>query len=154
LLTEHYVRRFGREMSKEIGEIAPEVHEVLRRYPWPGNVRELQSIVKQILLCATGPVLSAEFLPPTVGGEMPAVVPPAGPGDWDRFLSERLAAGSQDLFAEWAELTERHLFSRVLEYVGGNLSHAARILGINRRTLRTRLGELKLARGISDPEHE
>ena len=64
LLTEHYVRRFSREMGKEIREIAPEVHEVLRRYPWPGNVRELQSVVKQTLLCATGPVLAAEFLPP------------------------------------------------------------------------------------------
>ena len=88
-------------------------------------LRELQSVVKQVLLCATGPVLAAEFLPPSVRGEGPAAVLCTGPGDWDRFLSERLAAGSQDLFAEWAAMTERHLLSRVLESTGGNLSHAA-----------------------------
>jgi DNA-binding NtrC family response regulator len=154
LLTEHYVRRFSREMGKEIREIAPEVHETLRRYTWPGNVRELQSVVKQILLCATGPVLATEFLPPTVRGEAPATVPPAGPGDWDRFLSDRLAAGSQELFAEWAALTERHLLARVQEHAGGNLSHAARILGINRRTLRTRLEELGIDRGTPDAEQD
>lgn len=154
LLTEHYVRRFGREMSKDIGHIAPEVHEALRRYPWPGNVRELQSAVKQMLLCATGLVLSAEFLPPTVRGEQRVALPPASPGDWDRLLSDWLATGSQGLFAEWAALTERYLLTRVLEHAGGNLSHAARILGINRRTLRTRLAELGIDRGMADAEQD
>jgi len=152
LLTEHFVHRFGREMGKEIREIAAEVHETLRRHAWPGNVRELQSVVKQALLCATGPLLAAEFLPPTVRGEEPASAPCVGPADWDRFLSGRLAAGSQNLLAEWAVLSERHLLSRVLEHAGGNLSQAARILGINRRTLRTRLEELKLVRKGPDPE--
>ena len=147
LLTEHYVRRFGREMGKEICEITPEVHEALRRYPWPGNVRELQSVVRQILLCATGPVLSAEFLPPTVRGEGPAAIPPAGPGDWDRFLSERLAAGSQESVRRVGGADRATPAARVLEHAGGNLSHAARILGINRRTLRTRLEELGIDRG-------
>jgi two-component system nitrogen regulation response regulator GlnG len=150
LLTEHYVRRFSREMGKEVHDTVPEVHQLLRRYPWPGNVRELQSVVRQLLLCATGPVLVAEFLPPNVRGEAPATAPPAAPADWDRFLGERLAAGSQDLFSQWAALTERHLLARVLEHVAGNLSHAARILGINRRTLRIRLDELGIPRGPSD----
>ncbi len=151
LLTEHYARRFGREMGKEIREIAPEVHEALRGYRWPGNVRELQSVIKQLLLCATAPVLAVEFLPPGVRGEA-AAVPAAEPGDWDRFLKERLAAGTEALFAEWTALTERHLLTRVLEHSGGNLSQAARILGINRRTLRTRLEELKIVRGAADAD--
>jgi transcriptional regulator with GAF, ATPase, and Fis domain len=152
LLTEHFVRRFGREMGKEIREITPEVHERLRRYEWPGNVRELESVIRQILLQATGPIVATEFLPPGVYGERSAASTIPCPADWDRFLSEQLANGSQKLFAEWTELTERHLIARVLDHVDGNLSRAARILCINRRTLRTRIGDLKLARRVSDTE--
>ncbi len=152
LLTEHFVRRFGREMGKELHDISPEVHEMLGRYPWPGNVRELQSVIKQTLLYANSPVLSAEFLPPIVRGEGQTAVPLTEPHDWDRFLGERLATGSQNLFAEWEALTERHLFTRVLGHAGGNLSLAARILGINRRTLRARLKDLGIDRGMTDGE--
>jgi DNA-binding NtrC family response regulator len=154
MLTDHYVRRFGREMGKEVCEISPEVHEVLRRYNWPGNVRELQSVVKQVLLCATGPVLGTEFLPSALHGEGPAPAPTAGALEWERFLMDRLRANSQDLFAQWTTMTERYLLTRVLEHTGGNLSHAARILGINRRTIRTRLRELKIDREVCDVEQE
>ena len=154
MLTEHYVRRFSREMGKEVHEVRPEVHAILKAYSWPGNVRELQSVVKQMLLCASGPILAADFLPACVRGERPADAPPAPPKDWDRFLADRLRAGTHALFAEWTALTERHLLVRVLEYASGNLSQAARILGINRRTLRTRLQELKIDREIADAEHE
>ena len=69
LLAEHFVRRFGRELKKDVRGIAPEAMELLRRYPWPGNVRELQSVIKQALLQATGPVLLPEFLPAAVRGQ-------------------------------------------------------------------------------------
>src|SRR5262249_20262103 len=46
LLVQHYLRRFDRELGKDVQAVAPEVLELLRRYPWPGNVRELQSVLK------------------------------------------------------------------------------------------------------------
>jgi DNA-binding NtrC family response regulator len=154
LLTEHYVRRFAREMGKEVPEISPEVHELLRGYAWPGNVRELQSFVRQMLLGATGPVLSREFLPPLIGGDRPNLAEKAATCEWARFLADRLQAGSRNLFAEWSDMTERHLLTGVLEHTDGNLSQAARILGINRRTLRSRLQDLKIERAISDAEQD
>ena len=66
LLAEHFVRRFGRELGKDVRGVSPEAMELLRRYPWPGNVRELQSVVKQALLGTTGPVVLPEFLPAAV----------------------------------------------------------------------------------------
>src|SRR3954452_17869293 len=66
LLAEHFVRRFARELRKEVRGVAPESVELLRRYPWPGNVRELQSVLKQALLQTTGPVVLPEFLPAAV----------------------------------------------------------------------------------------
>src|SRR5207248_10557426 len=67
LLVQHYVRRFSRELGREVREVAPEALERLRGYPWPGNIRELQSVLKQALLQATGPVLLPAFLPDLPG---------------------------------------------------------------------------------------
>src|SRR5947209_19436392 len=99
LLAEHFVRRFGRELRKEVRGIAPEAMELLRRYPWPGNVRELQSVIKQALLQATGPVLLPEFLPPALRGrEKGAGAAEAAFdfGDLTGFVHDRLEAGSTD----------------------------------------------------------
>ena len=63
LLVDHFLKRFSPELGKEVVQVAPEALELLRRYPWPGNVRELQSVLKQALLQAQGPVLLADFLP-------------------------------------------------------------------------------------------
>src|SRR5262249_28690847 len=79
LLVRHYLRRFSRELGREVQEAAPEALERLRTYPWPGNIRELQSVLKQALLQASGTVLLPAFLPDLSGrpGE-PGPTAPAG----------------------------------------------------------------------------
>src|SRR6195256_4042078 len=67
LLVQHYLRRFSRELGREVREVAPEALERLRNYPWPGNIRELQSVLKQGLLQASGTVLLPAFLPELAG---------------------------------------------------------------------------------------
>jgi two-component system nitrogen regulation response regulator GlnG len=149
LLIEHFLNRFRRELSKEVHHLAPEAMDLLQRYSWPGNVRELQSVLKQALLQATGPVLVPEFLSASILGEGKALAtsPPttATVADLEQFIQERLRAGSQDLYAEWQALTDRHLLTHVLRHTGNNLSQAARILGINRATLRTKLSALGIS---------
>jgi two-component system nitrogen regulation response regulator GlnG len=148
LLAEHFVRRFGRELRKEVRAIAPEALELLRRYSWPGNVRELQSFIKQALLQATGPVLLPEFLPPALREQEkgPGATETALDfGDLTGFVQDRLQAGSTALYAEYQALTERHLFTEVLRHTGGNQSQAAKVLGITRGTLRARLSALGIA---------
>ena len=68
LLAEHFVKRFARDLRKNVQTIADESLELLKRYSWPGNVREFQSVIKQALLQATGPVLLPEFLPESIRG--------------------------------------------------------------------------------------
>ena len=152
LLVGHFIKRFSKELGKDVKSTEPEALDLLRCYPWPGNLRELQSVLKQALLQTTGPVLLREFLPASVRGDGQTPLPPPEywpmtVADLDRFIDERLQEESTDLHAEWLALTERHLLSRVLRYTGNNLSQAARILGINRATLRTRLGQLGMAIG-------
>jgi two-component system nitrogen regulation response regulator GlnG len=147
LLVQFYLRRGSRELGREVREVAPEALERLRGYSWPGNVRELQSVLKQALLRAHGPVLLPDFLPelPEPGGEPAAAVAPAGGHvDLEAFLHQRLGPDSRDLYKETLRELDRFLLPRVLEYTGGNQYRAALLLGMARQTLRSKLRHLGL----------
>ncbi len=142
LLVNYYLGRFSRELGKDVRQAAPQTLALLEHYAWPGNVRELQSVLKQAILQATGSVLAPEFLPALVREETPTPAGPTTATDLTRFIREALAAGKLNLYDEYTALTERVLFREVLTHTEGNLTQAARVLGINRGTLRTRLEAL------------
>jgi two-component system nitrogen regulation response regulator GlnG len=147
LLVRHYLRRFSRELGREVHEVAPEALERLCGYAWPGNIRELQSALKQAILRSHGPVLLPDFLPelPQAPGESAALVArPEGGLDPEEFISQRLSPDAHDLYAETHQEMDRLLLPRVLGYTGGNQHRAARLLGIARRTLRLKLQDLGL----------
>lgn len=146
LLAEHFVRRFGRELRRDVRGIAPKAMELLRDYPWPGNVRELQSIIKQALLQTTGQILLPEFLPASIRGQKKNA---GGPNDagfdyggLTAFIQDQLRASSTTLYSDFQALTDKHLLVEVLRHTVGNLSQASRLLGITRATLRTKLDAL------------
>jgi two-component system nitrogen regulation response regulator GlnG len=144
LLVEHFLRRFSRELGKNVTRVTHEALEILQRYHWPGNLRELQSVLKQALLQASGTVLVPDFLPAALrapGKPAEAAPRPSFP-DWEGYLEERIQAGSQDLHAEWVALAERYLFTRVLHQTKGNQLQAAKLLGISRNSLRSKIRAL------------
>src|SRR6266545_4395781 len=102
MLVQFYLRRFSRELGREVQEVAPEALERLRGYPWPGNIRELQSVLKQALLQASGTVLLPAFLPelPSGPGEAATVVPPGEDLGLEAFIRQRLGPDASDLCAE------------------------------------------------------
>ncbi len=145
LLVHHYLRRFSRELGKDVQTLAPEALAQLARHDWPGNVRELQSALKQAVLQATGAVLLPDFLPAGVGAESARSGTPAeavSDSSVQQFVAARLAAGSEELYAESLHWLERQLLTQVLQHTGGNQRQAARILGITRGSLRNKLREL------------
>jgi two-component system nitrogen regulation response regulator GlnG len=155
VLVRHYLRRFSRELGCEVQEVALEALARLRSYDWPGNIRELQSVLKQALLRSQGPVLLPDFLPDNlVSGRVVS-------GEWSQgsaqltthdspltnpeaFLHQRLSPDSRDLYREIHREVDRLVLPRVLEYTGGNQQRAALLLGITRRTLRTKLQDAGL----------
>ena len=160
LLTDYYLARFAAEFNRPVPVVPAETREALRRYRWPGNVRELQSALKQGLLQMSGGVLLPDFLPvlqkaapveSAEAGTAPGPVPGRPALDWDRFIVERLDAGSRDVYAECLAVLERQLLTRVLERTGGNQLRAAELLGITRGSLRHKLRALGLTieRGVS-----
>jgi two-component system nitrogen regulation response regulator GlnG len=149
MLIQHYLRRFNRDLGREVREVTPEALELLCRSPWPGNIRELQGVLKQALLQATGTVLIPAFLPESLR------VPPepaAGPMtetqtdfSFEEFILQRLQEGSAALSAEAHQRLDRLLLRLTLRYTRGNQTEAARVLGISRQTLRTKTRELGLS---------
>src|SRR5271166_3406611 len=148
LLVRHYLRRFSRELGREISEVTPEALKRLRSYSWPGNIRELQSVLKQALLQASGTVLLPAFLPELLGGPGVAVpaAQPAAAADVETFvIRQRLASDVRELYADTHRQVDRLLLPRVLEYTRGNQHQAALLLGIARQTLRLKLRDLGLS---------
>jgi nitrogen regulation protein NR(I) len=167
LLVQHYLRRFNRELGRDIQVIDAAAMALLQRYPWPGNIRELQSVLKQALLQAAGSILVPEFLPasirkwgeeaePSQTGRL-TQSPPEGKGGFAAlgpFVEERLRDGADNLYDETLRRMERVLLTRVLQHTNGNQLQAAKLLGITRGSLRTKLRELgiTIARNVASPE--
>lgn len=144
LLVDHFLKRFNPELGKDITSVSPEAMTMLKSFPWPGNIRELQSVLKQAMLRTTGPVMVPDFLPSSLQpddgiprtdevGVMPEVL---------RYVRNQMAIGQPNLHADVIAAVERILFREVLDRAGGNISQAARMLGISRPTLRVKLAAL------------
>jgi two-component system nitrogen regulation response regulator GlnG len=112
----------------------------LQEYHWPGNVRELESVIKQSLLKARGSVLLPEFLPSlAVNDNVHSTFVRGDSGLSPDFVAALLKNGSNNLYAEVINNTERQLLTQVLEFTSGNQLKASNILGISRVTLRSKL---------------
>ena len=157
LLIDNFLGKFSRELGKSLQRVSPDALKILTEYNWPGNVREMQSVLKKALLNMTGPILMPEFLPEEILESGPASS--SIPGGRDSvsssdltqdlapFLDERLARGSESVYAEAVEFMERYVVTRVLQTTGGNQSQAARILGITRGSLRNKTQSLGIKIG-------
>ncbi len=169
-LIEYFRKSANRELGKEISRVAPEAIERLRAYSWPGNVRQLQSVIHQAVVQSTGTVLLPDFLPPlsddaasrgttttqTSKAESPAssteAVPANGSAEAsadptsDESLAQLIARHrshhSPTLYDDVIEEAERTLIASVLNDCNGNLTEAARLLGITRTTVRTKVNKL------------
>jgi len=127
-----FISRFNREMRREILDIHPEAQACLQRYPWPGNVRELRNVIERAMILASGDVLKVEHLPPEIGSgqaeTLSALPIPA--------KTAPIALPQEGLRLEEVE---RDLVRQALQATEGNQVRAARLLGISRDALRTRM---------------
>jgi two-component system nitrogen regulation response regulator GlnG len=160
LLVRHYLRRYNRQLGRDVREVAPEALELLRRYPWPGNIRELQNALQLALLQAQGNILLAAFLPDWLKSS-PASGATPDPGAkeafaFEPFIRELLRTDTSNLYAEVHQQLDRLLLPLVLEGTQGNQVQAARVLGIARQTLRLKLRELgfQVARTLSGGDED
>ncbi|MGW8180130.1 MAG: helix-turn-helix domain-containing protein, partial [bacterium] len=118
LLLDHFVRQYSQAASKRIA-VDESVYGLLARYEWPGNVRELENATERAIALNSSGVLTSEDFPREIGeisGTSEVRVPSSGP-----------YKSLQDKEADYVQ--------EVLESSGQNVTKAAQILGIDRRTV-------------------
>ncbi len=126
LLIEHFIRLFNKKFGKTITSISPTTLKSLRDYSWPGNVRELANVIERATINSHGSVLK-------IGEDLEA-------------STEKLSSPTRTL-----EEMERDYIIRILEDRSWRIEGrkgAARLLGLNPSTLRTRMARL----GIEKPK--
>jgi two-component system response regulator AtoC len=126
LLAEYFVRRYAARSGKAISHLTAEAMTLLTEHPWPGNIRELEHCIERAVALASGQVLTPDDLAPELRGS----------------IDSTLFRGAPTL-----EEVKRRYLAHVLQETGGNISRAAGILGVERRSLQRMLRRYGLRTG-------
>ena len=133
LLIREFLRHFSKANEKPIKELTSDAMNMLLTYDWPGNVRELRTAIEHGVVMATGPRITIRDLPASmrhaVVAQLPAGITPA------EAFGEKTSP--LDLHA-----TENRLIMQALAATNGNITSAAKKLGISRRTLHRKINEM------------
>lgn len=125
LLVSRVIGESNRRMNKHIAGVSPQVMALLMAYSWPGNVRELENVIQRMMVVAKRETLDVEDLPSEIRGR-------------EEGRAEKLK-DLKDIARESAELAEKRTIVEALSKTGGNITKAAKALGISRATLQKRM---------------
>ena len=140
-LVQHYLEQYRRQYHRPDVELSPACLDIFRSYAWPGNIRELQRVLAAAVIMADHEILP-EHLPAHLGHPSVSLLP--GPAPWLGALALD-PAGPIDLkrVKEWAgREAEKHVIMEIQKRAGMNQQQLARVLGVDPKTLRSRLREL------------
>jgi len=132
-LAEAFLEDLGQTMGRPAAGISRDAREWLLAYPWPGNVRELRNAIERAILLCDGGLITRDHLPAPSARLRPGLAAPAPAAEEPSAATPSEPAGL-DL-----DSTERALIERALAEARGNKSKAARLLGLSRAQLYTRL---------------
>ena len=171
LLVGHFVKRFRERLNKpNVTGVRDEAMDLLLTHPWPGNIRELENVIERCMLFSDGTLIEKRDLPPELLrslGEPPVSSPgtatapvavPAAQGQVDSDEEEEEEGydvsqgevGLKELVREAAAKVERDYILRALQQTVGNVTHAAKLLKISRKSLQTKMKEL----GLREPKDD
>jgi two-component system response regulator AtoC len=137
-LARHFLRTFGDANGRGPLALAPDALALLQRQTWPGNVRELQNFIERLVVLSDGDELTAA----DVTRELARRAPVAAAGAATPPATERAPHGTAVATLEASRReAEREAIVTALEKSANNRSMAARLLGISRRNLYSKLGE-------------
>ena len=148
LLLTFFMNRHALELGRTRPELEPGSLAILERYPWPGNVRELSNLVQKLLIFHRGGMIPRESLEKSLSGEG---LPSEGERDpldamrsWARG---RLGRKEPHLYERLMDECARIVLTEALNATAGNRSQAARLLGISRPTLHSRMDKYAITIG-------
>jgi len=128
LLAEHFLVLFCEENGRKPKALSPAAVETLQRYDWPGNVRELKNICERLVIMFPGETISDTDVDRALGvSQEPLLSPTTTEGDLRTAVAR----------------FEKAYIEEVLRRTGGNVSEAARELGVERSQVYKKLKRLK-----------
>ncbi|TKB82294.1 MAG: sigma-54-dependent Fis family transcriptional regulator [Nitrospira sp.] len=122
MLAHHFLQKYVGGTPSGVRGFLPETMALLKEYRWPGNVRELENAVERAVSLSHGPLVTPDDLPESIRTAAPLEAKAASASEGD------------EVCLTLEEVEKRHLI-RVLKEMRGNKVKAAKILGIDRRTL-------------------
>ncbi|MBA2541114.1 MAG: sigma-54-dependent Fis family transcriptional regulator [Deltaproteobacteria bacterium] len=160
LLVTHIIKKFNERLKKTVTGIADDALAALEAHSWPGNIRELENVIERTLLFCKGEKIERADLqlaiaepprapepPPmsrtTTSGAM-APIPLDDDDDEMAEASNSQSGSLKDIVRAETSRVERELIVKALEETGGNVTQAARLLKISRKSLQMKMKELGL----------
>ena len=161
-MVNYLLSRHREALASEASSISQKALEALVSYDWPGNIRQLENVIRRAMVLCNGSTIntdSLDFGPEAArsgtvtpaspsAASVPAVLPTDGmpapsssgsfsiaPNDMDDLVERLLSSGKSALIEDM----ERLLIGRALEKLNGNQLQTAKLLGITRNTLRSRI---------------
>jgi nitrogen regulation protein NR(I) len=145
-LVHAFLKRYAADFGFESPVITPDALALLQADPWPGNIRELENATRRLLLDARGLAIDVNAVRATLADRVNKGI--GANNSLSTLVSNLLEKARRgeitDAHARLQAETEREIFTQAIVLAEGNLSQAARWLGISRLTLREKLTALGL----------
>jgi DNA-binding NtrC family response regulator len=149
ILVTHIIKRFNERLKKNVAGLTDDAMLALEAHTWPGNIRELENILERTILFCREQRIAKDDLPDELTGADEA---DAAPAVVVSDSSERLDASAElsgdtslkDIVKAETIRVERELIVRALDETGGNVTQAARLLKISRKSLQMKMKEFGL----------
>ncbi len=137
LLVNAFVKEFARQNQKKITGLSADAQEALQKFSWHGNIRQLRAVIERSVVLCRGERIGLRDLPAEVQG-----LPSGGIDGVGRLQPGGATyAGPRNLNLE---AMEKDFIHQALKLTDGNVTEAARLLGISRRTLHRKIKAYKL----------
>ncbi|MEZ4363877.1 MAG: sigma-54 dependent transcriptional regulator [Kofleriaceae bacterium] len=160
-LVRHIVRKFNERLKKNVVGLSDDALELLESHSWPGNIRELENVLERTILFCQADTIAAGDLPPEFAAHAAEVAGHAAATVSERAITvvdedesdgfpEPTAAelsgdtSLKDIVRAETSRVERELIVKALEETTGNVTQAARLLKISRKSLQMKMKDFGL----------
>ncbi len=137
-LTDYFVEKFNKKLEVSLS-MAQEVKEMLLRYEWPGNIRELENLIERMMLLAKGNEITVNEIPEEFKAAVSKIA--ALPADESK-------KPFKDYMRNHVENVEKQMILKTLEEAGGNVTKAAKQLGLSRKGLQLKMIKYNLRKEV------
>ena len=148
LLVRHVIKKFNERLRKTVTGISDDALAALESHPWPGNIRELENVLERTILFCKGEVIQRVDLPEDIAaGGGPITAPePDHDGEGPDAVPAELSGDTslKDIVRAETSRVERELIVKALDETGGNVTQAAKLLKISRKSLQMKMKEFGL----------